>query len=220
MSQIFLREVQRLKELVLDLCTLVEEAVEQAVRAVEARDPELARTVIRGDDQIDTLEVQLQEECFKIVALHQPVAIDLRFVVAVIKFNSDLERIGDLAVNVAERAVELSGANASPVPFDFPAMAAAVRGMVRQSLEALVNLDVALARRVMTLDDEVDRLHWSNFRKVEEAIRTQPEQVGTMLQYLSLSRYLERMADQATNVAEDVVYIVEGRIVRHHAGGD
>lgn len=220
MSQIFLREVQRLKELVLDLCTLVEEAVERAVRAVEARDPELARTVIRGDDQIDTLEVQLQEECFKIVALHQPVAVDLRFVVAVIKFNSDLERIGDLAVNVAERAVELSAASAPPVPFDFPAMAAAVRGMVRQSLEALVNLDVALARRVMTMDDEVDRLHWSNFRKVEEAIRTQPEQVGTMLQYLSLSRYLERMADQATNVAEDVVYIVEGRIVRHHAGGD
>lgn len=220
MSQIFLREVQRLKELVLDLCTLVEEAVERAVQAVEGRDPELARAVIRGDDQIDTLEVQLQEECFKIVALHQPVAVDLRFVVAVIKFNSDLERIGDLAVNVAERALELSGANASPVPFDFPAMAAAVRGMVRQSLEALVNLDVALARRVMTMDDEVDRLHWSNFRKVEEAIRTQPEQVGTMLQYLSLSRYLERMADQATNVAEDVVYIVEGRIVRHHAAGD
>lgn len=220
MSQIFLREVQRLKELVLDLCTLVEEAVERAVRAVEGRDAALARAVIEGDCRIDELEVQLQEECFKIVALHQPVAVDLRFVVAVIKFNNDLERIGDLAVNVAERALELSAAGAPPCPFDFGAMADAVRKLVRRSLDALIQLDVALARRVMNMDDEVDRLHWANFRQIEEAIRAEPQRVGTMLQYLSLSRYLERMADQATNVAEDVVYIVEGDIVRHRGAGD
>src|SRR5512136_3014393 len=150
------KEIQRLKQQLLFLGTLIEERVNLAMKAVDQRDQAMALRVIDGDSEIDQMEVDLEEECLKVLALHQPVAIDLRVIIAVLKINNDLERIGDLAVAIAERALDLSAAREITLPFDFPGMSASVQTMLRKSLDALVNWDVVLANEVCTLDDEVD----------------------------------------------------------------
>lgn len=215
MTLLMLRELDRIKKGLLELCAMVEESVVKAIQAVVNSNVDLAREVIAGDDEIDTREVELDEECFKLIALYQPVAVDLRFVVAVIKFNNDLERIADLAANIAERALVLADSRDISAPFDVAQMADAVQDMLKKSLDALVNLDVDLARRVLTMDDEVDHMHSNNYQLVKDKIRKRPEHIDALLQYVTVSRHLERIADLATNIAEDVVYIVEGEIVRH-----
>lgn len=210
------REIERLKKRILALSAVVENHVAQAVRAVRERDAARAREIIEKDSEVDQGEVEVEEECLKILALHQPVAIDLRFIIAVLKLNNDLERIGDLAVNIAERAVFLSRVLPSPVPFELEGMAEKTRLMLKKSLDALVNMDAALASEVCIADDEVDAINRDMYEQVKAAIRKHPDHLDALINTLSVSRHLERIADHATNIAEDVLYMVEGKIVRHH----
>lgn len=216
MSLHFNRAVDHLKKRILGLGAVVEEAVYNAVKAIETRDARLAIEVIKGDERVDTLEVEVEEECLKILALHQPVATDLRFVVSVFKINSDLERIGDLAVNIAHRAKALCDL---PVPdsvlIDFGDLAAKVHRMLHNSLAALVNLDGKLAESILAADDEVDSMNRDVHIRVNDLLRTNTKDVDRLTLFLSISRNLERIADHATNIAEDVIYTIEGRIVRH-----
>ncbi|HUJ73429.1 MAG TPA: phosphate signaling complex protein PhoU [bacterium] len=205
--------------MLLSLGADVEGSVYKAVQALDRRDKSMAEQVISGDAAIDKFEVYLEEECLKILALHQPVAIDLRFVIAVLKINNDLERIGDLAVNIAERALFLAAHQPLDVPFDFASMAAKAQQMLKKSLDALVNMDPRMARDVCAADDEVDALNRDMYGRIEDGIRQHPEHLESLIHYLGVSRYLERIADHATNIAEDVIYMVDGDIVRHRAEG-
>jgi phosphate transport system protein len=209
------REIDKLKQRILSLGTIVEESLYKAVNTLEDRNESLAKTVIDGDQKIDQMEVDLEEECLKLLALYQPVAIDLRFIIAVLKINNDLERIGDLAVNIAERALYIASQPESNVPIDFGVMAEKVQKMLKKSLDALVNLDVPLAFEITQSDDEVDAINREMYKHITQALCAKKSLPDTLLHQLSISRHLERIADQATNIAEDVIYMVEGRIVRH-----
>jgi len=215
MSLVFMKEVEDLKRQILVLSAQVEESVILAVKALLTRDEELARQVIRGDFDVDQAEVEVEEEALKILALHQPVAADLRFLAAVLKINNDLERIGDLATNIAKRAVKLCREPALPMPDELSDAATRVRDMVRDSLNAFVSFDAGPARDVCGSDDEVDQLCRGVRRFVEEEIRRNPASLSGCLDMLLASRNIERIGDHATNIAEDVVYLVEGIIVRH-----
>ncbi|MBE7467103.1 MAG: phosphate signaling complex protein PhoU [Planctomycetes bacterium] len=217
MAQYFHKEVARLKKKALSLCALVEQNVHRAVHSVVHRDAALAQEVIDSDDQIDMAEVDVEEDCLKILALHQPVAIDLRLLVAILKFNNDLERMGDLSVNIAERTLFLAGREQLPVPYDLPELCAKVLEMLKKSLDALVNLDPEMSRQVLASDDVVDGLHRRMYTWIKDAIRKNPDHLDDLLHYLSISRNLERIADHCTNISEDVIYMVEGNIIRHNA---
>ena len=209
------RELDNLKKKILSLGRVVEDRVRQAVESVEQRDVALAEEVINGDIDIDREEVELEEDCLKTLALHQPVAVDLRLIVAVLKMNNDLERIGDLAVNIAERSVFLATQERSEVPFDLAGMTQMCQSMLRRSLEALVNLDVDLARQVCADDDQVDAINRQMYDRVKDAINRHLGNLDSLIHLLSISRNIERIADLATNIADDVIYMVEGEIVRH-----
>jgi phosphate transport system protein len=209
------RETEKLKRRLLTLGADVEELYLQAIRSLEELDEGLAKQVATSDDRIDRQEVDIEEECLKVLALHQPVANDLRFIVSVLKINNDLERIADLAVNIAERALDLMNYKRMEIPFEFAAMSQKVYSMVKKSLDSLVNLDLHEAHEVIALDDEVDALHHKSYGMVMEQIRQHPDCLEALISYLVVSRYLERIADQATNIAEDVHYLIEGDIVRH-----
>lgn len=209
-------ELENLKRMIFSLAAAVEKQLALAVKAVGDRDDSTARLVIEEDVEIDQAEVATEEQCLRLLALHQPVAIDLRFIVSVLKLNNDLERIGDLAVNIAERAVSLSRLSSVPLPFNFDGMAAKTRDMLDKSLNALVNRDVEAAKAVCLADDEVDAINREVYEKVESAIRKHPDHIKALIHLLSVSKYLERIADHATNIAEDLIYLVEGRIARHH----
>jgi phosphate transport system protein len=209
------KEIENLKKSILNLGARVEAAVHDATRAIEQRDGKLAQKIIDNDDIIDQQDVDIEEECLKTLALHQPVAIDLRFIITVLKINSDLERIGDLAVNVAERAVFLATQPKPDISFDFVGMARAAQAMLKKSLDALVNLSVELAREVCAGDDAVDAMNREMYIKLQQSILAHPEQMESLIHMLSASRHLERIADHATNIAEDVIYMIEGQIVRH-----
>lgn len=214
----FEREIEHLKKRVLTLSAMVEDSVYMAVKAVETRDMALAEKVREHDREIDEWEVEVEEECLKILALHQPVAIDLRFIVAVLKLNNDLERIGDLAVAIARRAKSLANLNSPSALLDFSGMAEKVKLMLRKVLQALVTLDAGLAREVCASDDEVDGLNRAMYDKIQKTLKENPEQAPALLHLFAVSRSLERIADHATNIAEDVIYMIEGEIVRHGKG--
>jgi phosphate transport system protein len=209
------KEIENLKSMLLTLCAAVEKSLCLAVQSVKERDAVLARSVIDDDVQIDQMEVDVEEECLKILALHQPVAIDLRFIITALKINNDLERIGDLAVNIAERGEFLAGQEQISVPFDFEAMAEKAQWMLTGSLDCLVDMDCKRAYQVCAADDEVDAFNRQMYRQVEASIVAHPSWARGLLHLLSISRHLERIADHATNIAEDVIYMVEGKIVRH-----
>jgi phosphate transport system protein len=211
------KEIENLKTRLLTLCAAVEKSLCLAVQSVKHRDASLARGVIDDDVQIDQMEVDLEEECLKILALHQPVAIDLRFIITAMKINNDLERIGDLAVNIAERSEFLAGQELVSVPFDFETMAEKTQWMVTESIDSLVDMDCKRAYEVCAADDEVDAINRRMYKQVEASIVAHPDWAQSLLHLLSISRHLERVADHATNIAEDVIYMVEGRIVRHKA---
>lgn len=210
-----LRDLDHLRKQVLVVGSLVEEATDKAISALVDRRPALAEEVLRGDDRIDRKEVEVEEECLKILALHQPVAADLRFIITVLKVNNDLERMGDLAVNVAERAAFLATHEPLPVQVDFPRMGGLVRSMLHDGLDALVRLDTDLARAVWSRDDEVDAANRSIRETLEDLMESAPATVERSLHTLSASRSLERMADHATNIAEDVLFMVLGEVARH-----
>ncbi len=207
--------MEEVKKKLMLLSGRVEESVRKAVACVQERDAAGAKHLIEKDYEIDNMEVSTEEECLKILALHQPVAVDLRFLIAVIKINNDLERIGDLAVNVAERAVFLSEQKDKNIPFDFPSMAAKVQKMLTDSLDALVGMDADLAQKVCAADDEVDDMNRQMYELVKKAVVSSPEDVSIYIHMLGISRHLERIADLATNIAEDVMYMVTGDIARH-----
>lgn len=213
------KEVEGLKTKLLELSAMVEHSVRRALLAAENGDELLAQEVIRSDAEIDEAEVELEEECLKVLALHQPVAIDLRYIVVILKINNDLERIGDLAANIARRSLDLTGRDDIVVPAVLPEMAEKARAMLRASLDALVDFDGTRAREVLAMDDEVDNLHRTMFDRLITLLKSEGDKAPGFLPLLSISRNLERIADLATNIAEDVIYLVDGDIVRHQHRG-
>jgi phosphate transport system protein len=208
-------EIEKLKKKLLALSADVEEQLWQAVRSLKDRDGDLARKVIDHDYKIDQEEVNIEEDCLKILALYQPVAIDLRFLVTTLKINNDLERIADLSVNIAERSDFLSRQDPVTVPFDFDLMAEKAQTMLRKGIDALVNMDCDLAYEVCGMDDEVDAINKEMYNLVKQSILAEPANIESLIHLLSVSRHLERVGDHATNIAEDVIYMVEGKIIRH-----
>ena len=208
-------ELEKLKKKILLMAGMAEQSVQNAAKALKARDLELAQRIIDGDQAMNELEVEIEEECLKILALHQPVAVDLRFIVAVIKINNDLERVGDMAVNIAERVLVVATKPPVSFSFDFDEMASKVEAMLKLSLDSLVNLDVDMAYRVLLMDDEVDGLKIRCYDLVKDALRNEPDRANSLINLFLVSRHLERIADHATNIAEDVIYMVEGEIHRH-----
>ncbi len=198
---------------------MVEEAVQQATVSIKYRDEQLAKQVIDNDDRLDQMEIDIEEECLKILALHQPVAIDLRFIVSVLKINSDLERIGDLAVSIAKRAPSINPKVTITLNPDYLDMATDVQLMLRKSLDALVNMDVRLAKEVRKMDDNIDELNRNIRKQIKAHIIRAPENIESYIQILGIPRDLERIGDHASNIAEDVIYMVEGIIVRHDKSG-
>jgi len=209
------RQIDQLKEKILRVGTLVEEAFSKAITALINRDIALAQRVMASDEEIDRMEVEVEEECLKILALYQPVAADLRFVVAVLKINNDLERMGDLARNIAKRVAQLANGPTVELPPEIRTMAMLAQDMVKQCLDAVVNADPTLARQVREEDDAVDEARQQIRRQILQGIKAHPEQLENLLRINSVSKHIERIADMATNVAEDVIYMVEGDIVRH-----
>ena len=209
------REIQKLKRKLLSLSALIDEQLQLAVRAVIDRDEELAREVRERDEEVDRLEVEVEEECLKILALHQPVAVDLRFIISVLKINNDLERIGDLTVNISRKTLAFEGLLLVELSFELPDMSRKVQAMLRDSLDALVNFDASLASEVCARDNEVDAMKRTVRREVERVVCEHPEQAKSLLRLAAVTRNLERIADLATNIAEDAIYLIDGKIVRH-----
>jgi phosphate transport system protein len=206
------RQIESLKERILKVGTLVEEAISKSITALINRDAALAQRVIANDEAIDR-----EEECLKILALYQPVAADLRFVVAALKINNDLERMGDLARNIAKRVAQLAGGKPYTLPPEIRTMAMQAQEMVKQCLDSVVNGDPSLARQIREEDDVVDEARLQIRHRVLRGIKDDPEEVENLLRINSVSKHIERIADMATNIAEDVIYMVEGEIVRHRA---
>ncbi|HZM00074.1 MAG TPA: phosphate signaling complex protein PhoU [Planctomycetota bacterium] len=194
---------------------LVEGQVDAASIALTQRRADVARKVMAADDEIDRVELEVDEECLRLLALHHPVAGDLRFITAAMKINNDLERIGDLAANVAERALDLATLPPLPLPLQFEPMTRIVRGMLHDALDALVRRDGAQARDVIRRDEEVNAIHRRHFESLQEAMMSDPGTIERAIDLLSASRQLERIADQTKNIAEDVVFLVEARVLRH-----
>jgi phosphate transport system protein len=215
MTKHFRRELESIKKRILTLGSMVENLVQLSLKAIEQVDGELALDIIRQDAEIDDMEVEVEEECLKVLALHQPVAVDLRFIIAVIKINNELERIGDQAVNIAQRVEVIAKRPKPPFMFDYTEMGEKAQRMLKLSLDALVNLDVDMAYKVITMDDEVDQIKNEAYDRIKQAIKDLPDRVGYYINLLLISRHLERLSDHATNVAEEVIYLVEGDIYRH-----
>jgi phosphate transport system protein len=216
MSKHLDRDLEYLQRDLLTLAASVEEAIHMAIRALQRREPDPAEQVIAGDAQIDQEENHIEEECLKILALHQPVAVDLRRIASAMKINTELERMADLAEDIAERALHLARLPVVPIPENLQHMTDLATSMVRQSLDAFVNLDPRHARRVCRLDNEVDRYNNEIIQELIKMMQESPTKVEAGLSLFSATRHLERIADHATNIAEDVVYLVEGTIIRHH----
>ena len=211
----FQHELNALNKKLVHMSTLVEDRVGRAVKLIESHDPAEVKSIIRSDYEIDELEVELEEDCLKILALHQPVAGDLRFLVAVIKINNEMERIADTAVNIARRIDSINSCNQTiDQIIDYSTMSSIVIKMLRMSIDALVDRDSIKAREVFFLDDDVDNLRdlaYDNIRKKHDG---DPSHPGCMINTYLVARHLERIADRATNIAEEVVHLVEGSIVR------
>jgi len=215
MSKHLERDLDDLQKNIMGLASLVEQALSLSITALRDRNPDVARNVIRGDMQIDKEENQINEDCLKILALHQPVAGDLRRCTAAMMIITDLERMGDLAEEISERAIQLCTPPLFPIPEGLQRMADMTTIMVRQSLDAFVNLDVKQALMVVRMDDEVDRYNNQIIQEIIKLMIESPLNIQHGLSMFSAVRHIERIADHATNIAEDVVYLVEGEIVRH-----
>jgi len=214
------RDLDSLKKEILQLGNMVESSINKALVALSERRPELVEEVLQDEIQIDLQEVSIEESCLKVLALHQPVAVDLRFIVVVLKVNNDLERMGDFAVNVAKRAKELSEQDPIPCPAGFTdVVPQTIRTMVRDSLTALVKFDVDIAREVIHMDDVVDQANRLMYKDLKALMVEDSSTVDRAVSLLSCSRYLERIADLTTNIAEDVIFMVEGEVVRHQSTG-
>jgi phosphate transport system protein len=211
------REIATLKKEILSLGAATEEILYKAMKSLEGRDKVLAEQVMEEDSAIDEMEVEIEEDCLKVLALHQPVAIDLRLIIAILKINNDLERVGDLAVNIAERAAFLAAKEPIAIPENLTNMAEISRDMLEKSLDSLVAEDSTLAHKVCGMDNSVDAINREMYMFIQDEIRKDPSKMERLIHLLSISRHLERIADLATNIAEDVIYMIEGEIIRHKA---
>lgn len=210
-------ELTRLKEMVLKMGALVEGSIKDSVRALVERSDELAKSVIERDHQINALDVEIDEDCIRLIARRQPMAGDLRFITTAMKITTDLERMGDQAVNIAERALEL---NKEPIlkPYiDIPHMSQIAQGMTRDALDAFVRRDKKLAMDVIMRDDEVDDLKYGILEELISYMVRDPNTVSRAMRISFVAQYLERIADHTTNIAEMVIYLVAGKIIRHMA---
>jgi len=216
MSKHLERDLEALEREILAQSSLVEEMIAKACRALVDRRVDLSSEVVEAEQQIDVREVKIEEECLKILALHQPVAVDLRRTATVLKINTELERIADLAVNIAERTSSLSDHLDFEIPDKLERMADLATDMVHDALDAFVELDVDAAREVCRRDEEVDLLNRQVIDELYEMMQARPDMVEPAMHVFSISRHVERIADCATNIAEDVIYLVEGEIARHH----
>jgi phosphate transport system protein len=212
----FEHELQALKSRLLSMAGLVEDRVHRAMQALMERRPELAEAVIASDQEVNELQIELDDRCLKLLALQQPIASDLRLITAAMKINADLERIGDQAVNIAQNAVKLVRHPPIKPIIDIPRMAEAAQAMTRDALDSFVRKDAALARGVLKRDDEVDSLKDAVFRVLLTYMMADPATIERAIGLILVSRNLERIADHATNIAEDVIFLVEGKDVRHH----
>ena len=215
MERHFETEMQALKNRLLSMGAMVEERVHQAVVALMERNATAAEAIIAGDQEVNELQIEVDDRCLKLLALQQPMASDLRLITAAMKINADLERIGDQAVNIAENSLKLmNNAPLKPI-IDLPRMAEIAEAMTRDSLDAFVRKDVALARSVLARDDEVDQLKDHIFRVLLTYMMADPGTIERALSLILVSRNLERIADHATNISEMVVFMVKGEVVRH-----
>ena len=210
----FHKEVEKLQKHFLTLGGMVEDRVLKACAAIDTRDEDIIESVIKSDYEIDEMEIEIEEECLKILALYQPVARDLRFIIAIIKINSEIERIGDYAVKIAMRVQSINRHSTMKLRIDYQPMAQKVIAMLKMSLDSLVQRDVALAHQIFIMDDEVDALRNQAYAAVKDELHKQPEHAGCLLNSYLMARHLERIADRATNIAEEVIYMVEGEIIR------
>ncbi len=215
MTSILHKEIENLKEIVYSQRMLVERAITRSIHALLERDALLAGEVIESDHEIDTLEVKIEEECLRILTLHQPVATDFRLIVAVLKMNNDLERMGDYASNIAKRSLLLQNQPEEGLISNLSTMADKVKSMVKRGFDAFFKSDEALAIQVCMDDSEIDSLRKYFNEFIKEEIHKNPEQTEYYLELSSLVRHFERLADMATHVAEEVIYLVEGKIIRH-----
>jgi len=212
----FESDLQALKNRLLNMGALVEERVHRAIQALMERNLEAAQEIARGDQAVNDLQIEIDERCLRLFALQQPMASDLRLITAAMKINADLERIGDQAVNIAEQAVRIAAHPPLKPMIDVPRMAEIAERMTRESLDAFVRKDAELARSILARDDEVDQLKDHVFRVLLTYMMADPGTIERALGLILVSRHIERIADHATNIAEDVIFVVEARDVRHH----
>jgi phosphate transport system protein len=214
----FQEDLDQLKTRLLEMGGLAEERLRSTLDGLVRRDPRVLERVLAGDGPINQLHIEVDDRCFKLLALHQPVAVDLRAIVAAVKINADLERVGDLAVNIAEASLRYLRHAPVKELIDIPRMATIAQGMLRDALDAFVRRDLGLARGVLDRDDELDSLKSQVFRELLTSMLQDPSKIEPALDLILISRHLERVGDHATNLAEDVIFLVSARDVRHHAG--
>lgn len=215
MSIHLMRDIEELHHDVMVMCASAEEMIHIAVEALFRRDFAMASNLARRDDEIDAFDVQIEEECLKLLALHQPVAIDLRRITTVMKISAELERVADLAVNISERACGVLSCPEIEIPDNLKVMSRQAMDMLHRSLDAYVHLDVRLARNVCLADEKVDQLNREIIQELTDLMKRRPDWIEPAIHLFSASRQIERIADHATNIAEDVVYLVQGEIIRH-----
>jgi phosphate transport system protein len=213
----FQKELEELKESLLRMATLVEEAINNAVQSLVKRDSALAQKASGTEDKINAMDIDINERCIKLFALRQPMAADLRFITSAMKIVTDLERMGDQAINIAERAISLNQEPQLKPYIDLPKMAEIAQSMVRDVLDAFVNRDPKLARSVCERDDLVDGLNDQVFRELLTYMMSDAKTIPRAVQLIIVSRCLERIADHATNIAEDVIFMVDALVIKHHA---
>ena len=213
----FQEELEQLKTRLLEMGGLAEEQVRVAVKALVDRDRDLIEHVLTGDEPINKLHIEIDGRCFTLLALHQPMAVDLRAIVSAVKINTDLERVGDLAINISEAARRYAQHPAVKKLIDIPRMASIAQSMLRDALDAFVRRDMVLAQHVLDEDDKLDSLKTQVFRELLTYMLQDPATIEAALDLILISRHLERIGDHATNIAEDVIFMVSARDVRHHA---
>jgi phosphate transport system protein len=214
----FQEELEQLKARLLEMGGLAEEQVRLAVQGLVERDRARIERVLTSDEPVNALHIEIDQRCFTLLALYQPMAVDLRAIVSAVKINTDLERVGDLAINIAEAALRYAAHPPVKRLIDIPTMATIAQSMLRDALDAFVRRDAELAQRVLNEDDELDALKTQIFRELLTYMLQDPATIEPALDLILISRHLERIGDHATNVAEDVIFMVSARDVRHHAG--
>ncbi len=209
------KEIGKIKKEILALGALVEDRFKESAKAVKTNNAELARSIIEKDIEIDTREIEIEEECLKLLALYQPVATDLRLIVVVIKINNDLERIGDLCANISQRLLTASKVLPVSYNYDYSFMTEKTAEMFKMSLDSLVTMDIDIAYQVLDMDEYINHMRNEAFGQMKKAVKSDPKNVGKIVNMYLISRHIERIGDHVTNIAEEVIHLVEGEIIRH-----